>query len=113
MDPRVSQFVKWILFILIFLAILLPPSIALGQIQANSENRKPANGDFILYQWTPSFVGIVSLFIFLYYYEASDLTAQQLFTPNLVFALVSLFFSINILILVLLRIRYATSPPSG
>lgn len=106
-----KEVAKGIVFVSIIIAIVVPPMVALGRIRADAETRKVSNADFILEAWIPTSLGILGLFIFLYF-QLSDLTAQQWLSPNLVFALVSLFFSINVLSLVLLRMRYATSPPS-
>jgi hypothetical protein len=106
-----ANIVKGVLFVLILVNILFPPMLALGTMQADPNKQKLPSSKFVLSVWIPMSVGILLLWIFLFFH-LKDAVAEDLFTPNLIFAITSLYFSITILILVLLRMKYATSPKS-
>ncbi len=107
-----TAFIKGLLFVIIMLFLIVPPGDALRVMLSDANKKKPSTSDFILKEWVPVTIGIALLFLYLFFFTLKDLPAQDWYVPNLIFALTSLYFSITILILVLLRIRYATSQPS-
>ena len=107
-----TTLIKGLLFGIIVLFLIVPPLDAVRVMLSDANKKKPSTSDFILKEWVPVFIGIGLLVLYLFFFELKDLPAQDWYVPNLIFALTSLYFSITILILVLLRIRYATSRTS-